>query len=210
MRTIFLSLLGLFSATSHIRAEYCGPRQHVYLFKPLTMVFIILTATLGGGVWPFYKSMIVAGLVFSLVGDVLLMLPSNHFLAGLAAFLTAHLFYIAAFSSDISGLIVWPIIPLAAGGIFVYMIVAPALTNLKIPVLIYILVILIMAWLAWERWNQTRTSEALLAASGAILFMISDAILAINRFHGPFKPAHGLNLVTYYAAQWMIASSVGI
>jgi uncharacterized membrane protein YhhN len=41
------------------------------------------------------------------------------------------------------------------------------------------------------------------------LFVISDTILAINRFRGAFKPARALNLTTYFAAQWLIAGSVG-
>jgi len=45
---------------------------------------------------------------------------------------------------------------------------------------------------------------------GTVLFAISDTILAANRFKGAFKPARALNLATYFAAQWLIASSVGM
>jgi len=66
-----------------------------------------------------------------------------------------------------------------------------------------------MAWSAWERWSQTSQSWALFASIGALLFLISDTILAINRFRSAFKLARALNLTTYFAAQWFIASSVG-
>jgi uncharacterized membrane protein YhhN len=210
MLTFILMLLVILSASIHIRAEYRGPRQHVYVFKPLTMVFIWLIAILGQATFPFYKYMIITGLVFSLAGDVFLMLPSDRFLAGLVAFLIAHLFYIAAFLSEISALTWWPLVPLVIYGIVIYIIVASSLGKLKLPVLIYVVVILIMAWLAWERWSQTGQSGALLAFVGAVLFVISDTILAINRFRGAFKPSRALNLTTYFAAQWLIASSVGI
>lgn len=210
MLTFILMLLVILSASIHIRAEYRGPRQHVYVFKPLTMVFIWLIAILGQATFPFYKYMIITGLVFSLAGDVFLMLPSDRFLAGLVAFLIAHLFYIAAFLSEISALTWWPLVPLVIYGIVIYIIVASSLGKLKLPVLIYVVVILIMAWLAWERWSQTGQSGALLAFAGAVLFVISDTILAINRFRGAFKPSRALNLTTYFAAQWLIASSVGI
>lgn len=210
MLTSILMLLVILSASIHIRAEYRGPRQHVYVFKPLTMVFIWLIAILGQATFPFYKYMIITGLVFSLAGDVFLMLPSDRFLAGLVAFLIAHLFYIAAFLSEISALTWWPLVPLVIYGIVIYTIVASSLGKLKLPVLIYVVVILIMAWLAWERWSQTGQSGALLAFAGAVLFVISDTILAINRFRGAFKPSRALNLTTYFAAQWLIASSVGI
>lgn len=210
MLTFILMLLVILSASIHIRAEYRGPRQHVYVFKPLTMVFIWLIAILGQATFPFYKYMIITGLVFSLAGDVFLMLPSDRFLAGLVAFLIAHLFYIAAFLSEISALTWWPLVPLVIYGIVIYTIVASSLGKLKLPVLIYVVVILIMAWLAWERWSQTGQSGALLAFAGAVLFVISDTILAINRFRGAFKLSRALNLTTYFAAQWLIASSVGI
>jgi uncharacterized membrane protein YhhN len=209
MLTSILVPLTILSACAHIRAEYRGPRLHVYLFKPLTMSFICLIAILGQAALPFYKDMIIAGLVFSMAGDVLLMLPPDRFVAGLAAFLIAHLCYIAAFASEIGALIWWPLIPLATYGTVIYIILAPSLGKLKSPVLIYVVVILVMAWLAWERWSQTGQSGALLASAGAVLFLTSDTILAINRFRRAFKPAHALNLATYFAAQWLIASSVG-
>jgi uncharacterized membrane protein YhhN len=209
MLTSILTLLAILSASIHIRAEYRGPRQHIYIFKPLTMVFILLLAILGQATLPFYRYMIITGLVFSLAGDVFLMLPSDRFVAGLVAFLIAHLFYIVAFVSEINVLIWWPLIPLVIYGIVIHTILAPSLGKLKLPVLVYVVIILIMVWLAWERWSQTGQSGALLASVGAVSFVISDTILAINRFRGAFKPARVLNLTTYFAAQWLIAGSVG-
>ena len=209
MLTSILVLLVILTSAVHILAEYRGPRWHVYIFKPLTMVFICLIAILGQATLPPYKYMIIAGLVFSMAGDVFLMLPSDRFVAGLVAFLVAHLFYIVAFISEISTLIWWPLIPLVTYGIVIYFVLAPYLGKLKPPVLIYIAVILIMAWFAWERWNHSIQSGAFLAYVGAVLFIISDTILAINRFLRAFKLARVLNLTTYFAAQCLIASSVG-
>jgi uncharacterized membrane protein YhhN len=207
--TIILTLLAIVSASIHIRAEYRGPRQRIYIFKPLTMVFITLIAILGQSETPFYKYMIITGLIFSMTGDILLMLPSDRFVAGLIAFLIAHLFYITAFVSEIHTLVWWPLIPLLIWAAVMYVILTPSLGKLKLPVLIYMVIILIMAWMAWERWSQIGQIGALLASVGAGLFAISDSILAINRFRGTFKPARALNLSTYFAAQWLIAASVG-
>ncbi len=209
MLTIILSLLVVISAAVHIRAEYRGPRQQIYIFKPLTMLLIGLMAILGQGAPPFYKHMIIAGLVFSIMGDIFLMLPSDRFVAGLVAFLVAHLFYIGAFVPEIGAFRGWPLIPFALFGIVIYVYLAPSLGKLKLPVLLYVGVIMVMAWVAWERWIQTGQSGALMAAFGAVLFVVSDTILAINRFRLPFKSARFLNLATYFAAQWLIAGSVG-
>jgi len=103
----------------------------------------------------------------------------------------------------------WRFLPCVLYGIVIFSILAPHLGNMKLPVLVYMVLILVMAWQAWERWGQTGQSEALLAFLGAVLFVISDSALAINRFRGPYKMARLLTLSTYFAAQWLIARSVG-
>ena len=72
-----------------------------------------------------------------------------------------------------------------------------------------ILVILIMSGLARERHLQLELPQTLFAACGAILFLISDALLAWNRFRMKFKSAQFLILGTYYVAQWALAMSLG-
>ena len=203
-----LTLLAIITAAIQIRAEYLGPRLHVYIFKPLTMIFILVIA-FQGQADPVYRVAILAGLGCSLVGDILLMLP-DHFVAGLIAFLVAHLFYIAVFALGIGlGGSWWSLAILAIYGLAVYRFLAPALGAMKVPVIAYIVVILVMTWQAWARWSHGGQSGALLAFVGAILFVISDTILAANRFRGPYRPARALNLISYFVAQWLIASSVG-
>ncbi len=209
MSTLAFTLLVIFSASIHIWGEYRGPRQLVYIFKPLTMVFILLIAILGQGTSPFYRSMIIVGLLFSLAGDIFLMLPRDRFIAGLAAFLVAHLFYITAFVQEIGPPGWWRLIPFLLFGAIMYIILAPSLGRMRMPVIAYMATILTMAWFACERWEQIGQSRALMAAIGAVLFVISDTILAINRFRYRFNLARLLNLTTYFAAQVMIASSVG-
>ena len=211
MLTAILTLLAILSASLHIRAEYVSPRYHVYLFKPLTMVFILLIAVPGGKPeFSRYKFAIMVGLLFSLAGDVFLMLPSDRFLAALVSFLIAHLFYIAAFTSGTGFGFSWrSLVPCAIYGIVMFSILVPHLGKMKWPVVVYMVVILVMAWQAWERWSQTGQSAALLAFLGAVLFVISDSALAVNRFRGRYKSAPALILSTYFAAQWLIARSVG-
>ena len=72
-----------------------------------------------------------------------------------------------------------------------------------------ILVILIMSGLAWERHLQLELPQTLFAACGAILFLISDALLAWNRFRMKFKSTQFLILGTYYVAKWALAMSLG-
>ena len=208
--SIILTLLAVGSAILFIWAEYNGPPIQIYIFKPLTMVFILLIAVLKTKEAPaFYAFAIIAGLVCSMAGDIFLMLPSDQFILGLISFLIAHLFYIAAFTYGRKiRPAPWLLIPFVLYGILIYGILSPYLGEMKLPVAAYIVVILVMGWRAWERWSQTAEKTALLAFLGAILFIISDSVLALNRFREPFEVARALNLSTYFAAQWLIALSI--
>ena len=72
-----------------------------------------------------------------------------------------------------------------------------------------ILVILIMSGLARERYLQLELPQTLFAECGVILFLISDALLAWNRFWMKFKSAQFLIMGNYYVAQWVLAMSLG-
>jgi uncharacterized membrane protein YhhN len=209
MTTNVLSILVALSALLAVRAEYGGPRRRVYVFKPLAVVFVILVALQSEfGTPGAYKFLIVVGLLFSLAGDVFLMLPRDRFVAGLSSFLVAHLFYVAAFASD--GGLAWSAsagAALAVYGALMLGLLWARLGSLKGPVAAYVLVILLMAWAASSRWLNAGPAGSGLAAAGALLFAASDSLLAWNRFRGGFRAAQALVLGTYFAAQWLIALS---
>jgi uncharacterized membrane protein YhhN len=210
MSIVLLSLLVAVSAVLHLRAEAYGPRRHLYLFKPLTVILIILIALqTKNSVSPFYKYAILGGLVFSLVGDIFLMLPSDRFINGLVSFLLAHLFYIAAFTfagapRTINFLYA---IPFLVYGAVMLRILLPGLGSMKAPVMIYMLVILLMAWQALNRWAATGEQGSALAFAGAMLFVASDSLLAVNRFRKAIGGAQLYIMSTYFMAQWLIALS---
>jgi uncharacterized membrane protein YhhN len=210
MLIIILTALIVCSAGLTIYGERSGPRALVYLCKPLTVVLIILIALQSRHTTPaFYQWMIVAGLLFSLAGDVFLMLPRDRFIAGLFSFLVAHICYIAAFGFDGgSASPLWSAAPFLFYGGAMLRLLLPWLGKMKVPVIVYMLVISIMAWLALTRWLATEEQGRLLALSGALLFIVSDSILALNRFKGRVSHAQLLILGTYFAAQLLIALSI--
>jgi len=192
-----------------VRAEYAGAPAQVYLFKPLATILVMaLTFPLAWGTADPYARFVLGGLVCSLAGDVFLMLPSDRFVAGLASFLVAHLFYVAAFTRD-GGFSRGSAtaLPLVAIGAIVLSLLWPLLGPLRLPVLAYMLVILVMAWQALERSRLGAHDGAWWGAVGAVLFVASDSSLGLARFRGDFPGSRALILVTYYLAQWMIATS---
>jgi uncharacterized membrane protein YhhN len=204
------SLVAAVSGALHIRAEYRGPRSQTYLFKPLTTTALIALAWLAPGASAdSYRELIVLGLVFSLAGDVFLMLPSDRFLPGLASFLVAHLLYIAAFCQlDGFQLSVPALAPFALVSALLVRMLWPHLGELKVPVLVYVAVIATMGWQAATQYLSAGETWALYALVGAVLFTISDAALALDRFRASFAAAPATILGSYYLAQWLIALSV--
>lgn len=196
-----------------IRAHYLGEagRRQVYLFKPLaTLLILALALSAAPTVSVQYRWAIAAGLLFSTAGDIFLMLPRDRFVAGLASFLVAHLCYLVAFTTDAAfgaGPVFW--LPFFAAGGMVVMLVWPGLRPaLRGPVVAYVLVIAAMAGQAAGRRSVIGNEAALLAAFGAGLFVVSDAVLALDRFRRQFRAARALTLATYWSAQMLIALSV--
>jgi uncharacterized membrane protein YhhN len=205
-----LSLLAAACAGLAVWADRRADRRAFYLLKPLTTVLILaLAATAAQPVGGGYQALVCAGLLFSLAGDVFLMLPRDRFVAGLASFLIAHLFYVAAFAPRPPGLAA-PLVlaALLAYGAVLLRALWPRLGGLRAPVAAYAAVLLAMAWQAVARWMVEDTTPALLAALGAGWFVVSDSVLAWERFRGRHAYGQPVVLGTYYAAQWLIAASV--
>ena len=159
-----------------------------------------------------YRDLVVLGLALSLAGDILLVLPSNRFAAGLAAFLLAHVAYIAAFSVGdplAARQLAWLPPFLALGGALTAF-VWRGLGSLRVPVLVYAATISVMTWRAAIRGQVDAVPRGsyVLALCGACLFLASDAVLAVRRFRRPFRGAHALELSAYWLAQLLIALSV--
>lgn len=208
---LLLSLLALTSTGLLLRAEARNLRRQVYVFKPLTTTLILVLAlTMPSPVSSGYQIAVVLGLLFSLAGDVFLMVPSDRFVAGLASFLVAHLCYIAAFLPAAGEVLhLWPLLPFLLYGALLLRVLWSHLGRLAGPVLLYAATLLVMGWQAAEQHLAVHTVGTLAALVGAVLFVVSDSLLAFNRFVRPFRTAQYAVLTTYFAAQWLIALSVG-
>lgn len=192
-----------------IIGKYRSPRL-LYLFKPLSIGLIILLAWNTGASGPDrYFWLILAGLLFSAAGDIFLMLPRDRFVPGLLSFLIAHLLYIAAFAAP-AGFFAspWLALPYLAGAGLLLLILLPRTGKLAMPVCVYATALAVMGWQAASRWQALQDPASLYAMLGAILFLVSDSVLAFNRFAKPFRAAEAILLTTYFAAQTLIALSV--
>ena len=207
---IVLAVCALASAGLTIWAD-ANRRQRLFRrLKPLTTALIIAVAVIAPAPVPAaYKILVVTGLAFSLLGDIALMFPEKWFTAGLAAFLTAHVFYILAFKPGPGHRAsVGIFLPFVLYGLLMFFILAPGLGKLKLPVLVYVAAITVMAGFAAGRFVDLGGSRPLLAFAGAVLFLISDSVLAYDRFGRKIGPAQIIILGTYFPAQLLIALSI--
>ena len=189
--------------------------------KPAIMITLALFywASMQEKKEPIVFSVIIA-MMFSCLGDVLLMFQqdnSNNFMFGLGAFLVAHVFYIFVYKqhqgeqsgNELQGIqkirFAFPII-LSGTGLVV--ILYSHLGDLKIPVLVYAAVLTYMVVVALFRYGKTNAGSFAMVFGGAILFMMSDSLIAINKFLEPITQANLWVMLTYISAQFLIAKGL--
>jgi uncharacterized membrane protein YhhN len=164
---------------------------------------------------PHLYKWVVAALIFSWSGDVLLMLePENSifFILGLVSFLIAHICYIDFFQLVKKREKVktnWLLtLPVLIYYLALIILLFPRLGNLKLPVVIYGAVISSMLAFALHMQLITNKAAGTKMMLGAILFIISDSVLAFNKFYQPFAGAGIVIMLTYAFAQLLIVSGV--
>jgi len=205
-----LSAIFAASAMVTVLAHACGRRALVYVFKPLsTGLLLILVATGPSSFSSPYAVAILGGLFFSLLGDVFLMLPSDRFRSGLFSFLIAHACYVFAYLTDSPPAA--PVMPFlfcfAIGCAVLALLWGGIPAHLRPAVVVYMALLLAMASQAASRAVHLHTAPAAHAFFGAALFVLSDALLAWNRFRTRVPAAQALIHGTYFPAQWLIAIS---
>ena len=182
--------------------------------KPLATLLMLLFVGLSGNAPnPRFRRAVMAGIAFSACGDAFLMLPADvlarGFMLGLASFLIAHLCYLWAFTSDAR----WFGKPAALIGFIIVGAVNLAIlwhgipAELQVPVVIYVGFLIMMTSQAVSRFLVLKTAGSGFAAFGGILFLLSDTLIAYDKFHHHLIAAQACILATYYAATWLIAKS---
>lgn len=199
----------IISAFAHCWSDAKGKNILSIIFKPLTMV-LIMYIILGEGI-PVerYGRFILMGLIFSLIGDMMLLKPWYKFQIGLASFLIGHIFYIAAFTGARGQS--WdylPLLPFIGFGIWLYRNIEPNLSKVKIPVIIYMVVIITMVWRGMGIWLGDASPFGVCVGVGSFIFCVSDYLLAYQRFNKAIPYGNTLVLATYYLAQYLLARSV--
>jgi alkenylglycerophosphocholine hydrolase len=203
-------ILALIFASLEMLAVSRNLQRLEYFAKPAVMISLFLWLYSGTGLQgnAFWFGL---GLLFSLMGDVLLISSEKMFLFGLIAFLFAHLSYITGFQDELTTLTAWSLVL----GVFIAINVGRLLrrivgamrmkrdNSLIIPVIFYGTVISVMLYAAMSTiYNPAwKTNAAFFVSLGAFLFCASDAVLAWNRFVSPIGNGRAWNISLYYLGQ---------
>jgi len=229
-----LEYLYIIAAIIEIYAEATQNEVMRFFSKPLLMILLLAYyAQSVGGKWNRLHKFLAVSLVFSWLGDVALMfvpgapgdlavmgLPKNpnFFLVGLAAFLIAHMLYAIAFgnvSNRMTPAILrrkfWVAAPLLIymGTLLYYLV--PSINGNELtrpflgPVVIYSAAIATMVAFALNRYARVNDKSFALVFGGALLFMFSDSIIAVNKFIYPFASSGIFIMILYLAGQYFIA-----
>jgi uncharacterized membrane protein YhhN len=181
-----------------------------YLTKPLIIPTLAATYIVSLRVKKIiWKDALLWGLFFSWIGDLLLQ-KEAYFVPGLASFLTAHVFYIFFFSRTVSQQTSFfklrPVMLIAVMAYLVELLYLlwPHLGEMKIPVALYGVTISVMLSAALWQYQKLDNQTALFFVIGALMFVISDSILALNKFRSPFAQSGIFIMSTYILAQLFI------
>jgi uncharacterized membrane protein YhhN len=153
-----------------------------------------------------------AGLFFSWAGDVILEFSQSNgslFVPGLVSFLLAHVMYLTVFlktpgKNSVMKNRAWLLIPVLLFGALLVKYLYAGLGDMKIPVILYAIVILTMLTAAINRIEKVNSASFYMVLSGAILFVISDSAIAVNKFGHRFESSGVVIMSTYIIAQYLI------
>ena len=211
-----LYLFGIDLILDLVATQY-GMTELRYTTKPLLMILLGLFVWLHRFTNKKIKTLLLLAIGLSLSGDIFLLFDksgSPNFIFGLISFLLAHIFYILLFVQVKRSYFPqrrwnpWIIVALLLYVVVLIYILNPYLGDLKIPVIVYALVLTGMLITAWHAFDFNNRSGGGWIITGAVCFVLSDSLLAFNKFYAPIEFAGIAIMLTYGIAQLLIAAGV--
>lgn len=208
-------LLFTASLVADLSGVYYQDDVVIYCAKPLIVISLLGWLMSHRAAMPkAFLVPVTTALACSLAGDVLLMFDKYFaffFIAGLVCFLVAHLFYIVCFNrlrlAVPQSFRLWLIPAVITYYCTLVIILFPFLGSLQLPVIVYGAVITSMLYVALHLLFSPAVHLKLVAL-GALLFVVSDSLLAFNKFYQSFPYAGILIMLSYGLAQYCIVTGV--
>jgi len=216
LRNIILSLIFVVIVIVELLGRLLDQIWLEYPVKPLIMIWLAVYFLLNTQKKSFRAGVLIA-FFFSWLGDILLMFSGGYdnemfFFAGVGGFFCAQVAYIVLFltskENNIKGLLLrnplW-LIPLLGYGILIYLVLYPKLEGMMVYIiLVYAISLIGMSAAALNRRDRVSVRSFHFVFVGSLLFVLSDSMIAINKFHTEIPQAGFLIMITYIAAQYLI------
>ncbi|UWS29178.1 lysoplasmalogenase [Erwinia pyrifoliae] len=205
---IWSFLAVLFSGWLYVDASYRGPQWQRWVFKPVTLLLMLAWA------WqaPVLKTtdyLILAGLIATLAGDALMLLPNKRMLYAIGAFFLSHLLYTLCFASQVTLTLFWPIpLTLLIIGALVLATVWTRLEELRWPISTLIGMALLMVWLSTEHYFFRPSDDSFTVMAGADLLLLGNIVWIISHFRCRFSADSAIIAACYFAGHFMIVRSL--
>lgn len=197
-----------------IYGKYKNKKLHMYVksIPVLGLAVLLLVNLLLTKDNYTFNILIITGLCAGFIGDFFLSFDTKYFIQGLGSFLIGHVLYAAAFIiyADlafypvVTGILLF--ISLAYLVIFFKTLKSEMALAIRVAIFLYVILLNLMVLSAFNMDRLPGNFPLILI--GALLFLVSDAVLAINLFHKKIGPGHVIILSTYYGAQLLITLGV--
>lgn len=197
-----------FSGWLYVDASYRGPAWQRWIFKPITLLLLLVLAWQAPVFTPLYY-LVLAGLVASLAGDTLSQLPESYQRYAIGAFFLSHLLYTLWFASQLSISFFWPLpVVLLIIGALLLATIWTRLEALQLPVALFIGVTLVMVWLAGEQWFFRPVDTTFSGFAGAALLLLSNIVWLGSHYRRRFKADNAIAAACYFAGHFLIVRAL--
>lgn len=211
--TVITSLYFLVGALNLLAQITASSALNIYT-KPLLMPLLIYIVYLRvAGTVTLPRLLLAGALIFSWAGDLFLMYghESSYFLGGLGAFLIAQILYILILNKSVDQkqvFLIKPLIPVILYGILLLSVLIPNAGNLVMPIVLYAVCLLGMVGSALLRQGRTIKESFKWALIGAILFVLSDSLIAMDKFVLDLPYGSSFVMTTYILAQYYLVKGI--
>lgn len=208
-RITIITLLFLLISILEVYGTIMNSKLLEFTFKPLLMVALATLYLISVKKPNFW---FVSALFFSFWGDVLLLFPEKYFIGGLVSFLITHIIYIKLirgfFTTVKTKTVIYAAIPFVVYFSLIVLLIKENLGELLIPVIVYGIAISIFGTVALLNYIKNKATENSWLLIGALLFILSDSIIAINEFYFSASVLQVFIMITYIVSQYLICKAI--
>ncbi|MDC9598446.1 lysoplasmalogenase [Xenorhabdus anantnagensis] len=197
-----------FSGWLYIDAAYRGTNWQQWVFRPVTMLLLLLWAWQAPNL-EVSGYFIIAGLLTALLSDSLRMLPSKYLLFSFIALFLSYLLYTISFALHMGFNFFFPLpLILLVVGIMVMLTIWTRLDHMRWRVVDSFVMVLLMVWVAGEQYFSFSNASRFSIMAGAILLLLAHSINIITHYRFPFKLSKAIVAACGFIGHFLIIRSL--